>query len=135
MWRQFPPKAQEAILRLSDASGSDRQAGLAEAVNKLMVQPAMFGTEPILPGPPPSAEVAGRAVKENRATLERLFPGSLTGDPQALSWHRPAKLAYSLGYALVMWLLIFGTLGFFQARCPDPVGRDRCPRCQASCRQ
>ena len=119
LWRQFPPKAQEAILRLSDASDPNRRAGLAEAVNKLLVQPAMFGTEPILPGPPPPAEVARRAVVENRATLDRLFPGLLAGDPGALSWYRPAKLAYSLGYALVMWLLIFGTLGFFQARCPD----------------
>ena len=119
LWRQFPQKAQEAILRLSDASDPNRRDGLAEAVNKLLVQPAMFGTEPIVPGPPPPAEVAGRAVRENRATLDRLFPGLLAGDPGALSWYRPAKLAYSLGYALVMWLLIFGTLGFFQAHCPD----------------
>ncbi len=119
LWRHFPPKAQEAILRLSDASDPNRRAGLAEAINKLMVQPAMFGTEPILPGPPPPAAVSRRAVVENRAILNRLFPGSLVGDPQALSWYRPTKLAYSLGYALVMWLLIFGTLGFFQASCPD----------------
>jgi hypothetical protein len=119
LWRQFPPKAQEAILRLSDASDPNRRDGLAEAVNKLLVQPAMFGAEPIVPGPPPPAEVAGRAVRENRATLDRLFPGLLASDPGALSWYRPAKLAYSLGYALVMWLLIFGTLGFFQAHCPD----------------
>jgi hypothetical protein len=119
LWRQFPPKAHEAILSLSDASDPNRRAGLAEAINKLMVQPAMFGSDPILPGPPPPAEVAGRAVVENRAALERLFPGSLAGDPRALKWYRPAKFAYSLGYGLVMWLLIFGTLGFFQARCPD----------------
>ena len=119
LWRQFPPKAQEAILRLSDTSDPNRRAGLAEAVNKLIVQPAMFGTDPILPGPPPPAEVADRAVRANRAILDRLFPGSLAVDPHSLSWYRPAKLAYSLGYALVMWLLIFGTLGFFQARCPD----------------
>jgi peptidoglycan/LPS O-acetylase OafA/YrhL len=119
LWRQFPPKAQEAILRLSDASDPNRRAGLAGAIKNLMVQPAMFGTERILPGPPPPVEVGRRAMAENRATLERLFPGSLAGDPRALSWYRPAKLAYSLGYALVMWLLVFGTVGFFQARCPE----------------
>jgi hypothetical protein len=119
LWRQFPPKAQEAIQRLSGASAADRRAGLAEAINKLLVQPAMFGAAPIPPGPPPPAEVAGRAVRVNRATLDRLFPGMLVGNPLALSWYLPVRFAYSLGYALVMWLLIFGTLGFFQAYCPD----------------
>ncbi len=117
LWRRLLPKAHETILRMSDGSGPDHRAGVADAINKLLIQPAMFGTESIPVGLPPPADVASRATIENRATLERLFPGSLAGNPQALSWYRPAKLAYSMGYGLVMWLLIFGTLGLFQARC------------------
>jgi peptidoglycan/LPS O-acetylase OafA/YrhL len=57
-------------------------------------------------------------VVENRAELDRLFVGSLAGDPKEVGWYRPAKFVYSMGYALTMWLFVFGTLGFFQERCP-----------------
>ena len=52
-----------------------------------------------------------------RASLPRLFAGSLAGEPLKSSGYHQKKLAYSVGYDLVLWLLLFGTLGFFQARC------------------
>ena len=52
------------------------------------------------------------------AKLDQLFGGSLAGNPHQWRLYHPVKLGYSMGYALVMWLLVFGTLGFFQAAFP-----------------
>jgi peptidoglycan/LPS O-acetylase OafA/YrhL len=118
LWSHLPTPARDAILGMSALSGPDQRTGVATAITSMMVQPGMFSAEPIPTGSRPPPDVAQRAVAENRLVLERLFADSLAGDPRTLRWYRPAKLVYSLGYALGMWLLVFGTLGFFQARWP-----------------
>jgi hypothetical protein len=80
--------------------------------------PGLFSSEPIPPDVPPSPAIARAALPQNRAILDQVFAGSISGDPRANPWYFPAKLGYSFGYSLVMWLLVFGTLGFFQDWCP-----------------
>jgi peptidoglycan/LPS O-acetylase OafA/YrhL len=57
--------------------------------------------------------------------LEEVFAGSVVGNPRELSWYAPVKLVYSIGYAVVMWLLVLGTLGFFHDRFPEHSPRWR----------
>ena len=118
LWSHLPPAVGEKILALSENVNAHKEAGVAQVLATLMVQPALFRPEEIPPGSKPSRREAIRALAENRAKLDQLFAGSLAGDPRELGWYRPAKLAYSIGYGLVMWLLLFGTVGFFQARFP-----------------
>jgi peptidoglycan/LPS O-acetylase OafA/YrhL len=118
LWRQVPRPAREAILRLTDDAGLDARAGVLQVLMGVLIHPAALGAEPIAPGPRPPPGVAFPALAANRITLERLMDGALVGDLRQLPWYGPAKLAYSIGYSLVTWLLVVGTLGFFQARCP-----------------
>ena len=63
--------------------GALSATSVADAIDKLLVDPHMFGAELLAPGSPPAADAAIRAKRENRATLERLFPDSLAGNPLA----------------------------------------------------
>ncbi len=116
-WTHLKPGAQQRILKMTAEATLDQRAGVANTLGKLLAKPHLFQTNTIPPGSAPAPAEAQRVLLENRAKLERLFAGSLAGDPLKLGWYRPVKLAYSVGYGLVMWLLLFGTLGFFQARC------------------
>lgn len=118
LWHHVPAAVQAKILALSADATPDQRTGVATTIGKLLIQPAMFQAEDIPAGFKPAPENAASALKQNRATLDQLFPGTLAGDPRLLGWYQPAKLAFSMGYGLVLWLLLFGTLGFFQARFP-----------------
>jgi peptidoglycan/LPS O-acetylase OafA/YrhL len=118
LWAHLPPVAAEKILALSADAGAYQRVGVAKELGKLLRQPALFRPEPTPVGFKPSPGEADRALIENRAKLDQLFAGSLTGDRRKLGWYQPAKLAFSTGYSLVLWLLLFGTLGIFQAQCP-----------------
>jgi hypothetical protein len=54
-----------------------------------------------------------------------MLPGLIIDNPRQVSWYSPVKLGYSVGYSVVMCLLVFGTLGCFQALCSahSPVWR------------
>lgn len=117
LWGQLRPAVQQRVLTLTDRATPDERAGVAEALDRLLPQPGMFRPDPIPFGVLPPLADARRAMVANRTELERLFAGALAGDPRKLGGYRLAKLAYSIGYGLVMWLLLFGTLGFFQALC------------------
>ena len=54
----------------------------------------------------------------NRGLLEQAFAGVILGNPRAHTYYTPLKLGYSISYAVVMWLLVLGTLGFFHDRFP-----------------
>jgi peptidoglycan/LPS O-acetylase OafA/YrhL len=97
---------------------ADQRVGVAKELTKVLRQPALFGPEAGPPGFKSPPRDADRTLIENRVKLDQLFAGSLAGDRQKLGWYQPAKLAFCMGYSLVMWLLLFGTLGFFQAQCP-----------------
>jgi hypothetical protein len=118
LWAHLPPAVGRRILALSGDANADQRVGVAKELTKVLRQPALFGPEAGPPGFKPPSKEADRALIENRAKLDHLFAGSLAGDRQKLGWYQPAKLAFSMGYSLVLWLLLFGTLGFFQAKCP-----------------
>jgi peptidoglycan/LPS O-acetylase OafA/YrhL len=117
LWRHIPAGNQKKILALSGDADPDQRAGVSQVIGKLLSQPAMVQAEAIRAGFKPSRDESDRALEHNRAKLQQLFPGMLAGNPNLLGWYLPAKLAFSAGYGLVMWLLIFGTLGFFQEKC------------------
>lgn len=119
LWSHLSPVVREKILALSEDANPYQQVGIAADLAKRLRQPGAFRPEPIPQGGNRTPADADRAMIENRAELDRLFAGSLAGDRRKLGWYRPAKLAYSVGYALIMWLLLFGTLGFFQECFPS----------------
>lgn len=118
LWAALPPAKQAAILNLSPSAHADVQAGVCEAVNKVLVLPDLFRDATDSVGGPGKGQrlpaTGTEGLAGNRRVFEDLFQGTVTGDPRTWFWFAPAKLAYSLGYGLVMWLLVFGTLGFFQ---------------------
>lgn len=111
VWSLLRPGERERIMAMTARSGPDARAGAVKAVAKLMHRPDMFGANA------DSAPPGDRAVLMNRVAIEQLFAGAVAGDPRKLAWYQPAKLVFSMGYGLVTWLLLFGTVGFFQARC------------------
>ncbi len=116
--RHLPPPARQVILRLTDGANLDARAGVLQTLMAALIQPAAFGVEPIPPGPRPPPAIAWPALAANRATLERLMDGALVGDLRQTRWYGTTKLAYSVAYSAVTWLLVLGTLGFFQERFP-----------------
>jgi hypothetical protein len=118
LWGHLAPALREAVLRLTDEAPLDARAGVLQTLGTVLIQPGAFGPDPIPPGPRPPPAVAFAAYASNRAKLERLMDGALAGDLRQLPWFWPAKLAYALTYSLVTWLLLLGTLGFFQERWP-----------------
>lgn len=117
LWQRLDEPSRAAILKLSGEARPEPRAGVCEALNKLLAQPHPFLAATNTPAPSAETLDGERLAAQNRARLDELFAPSLIPDPRHQPWYRPAKLAYSLGYAFVMWLLVFGTLGLFQARC------------------
>jgi hypothetical protein len=117
LWRLIPNQVQANILALSAANGPDVQAGVALYLNSLLRQSGLFATELPPEEKEEPVQPLSSLLDQNRAILDRLFAGSLAGGPVEWPGYARVKLLYSLGYALVMWLLIFGTLGFFHERC------------------
>jgi hypothetical protein len=124
LWQRIPLSTRAVILRLSESGSFDERARLAQELNRVLMLPGLFSSEPLSPDVRPAPEIAHAALPQNRAILDQLFAGSLSGDPRAVRWYYPAKLGYSVGYSLVMWLLVFGSLGFFKtgARGTAPPG-------------
>jgi hypothetical protein len=116
-WAHLRPNEQQRILSATATASVDQRIGIINALGKQLGNPALFQTDAIPSKVVLSSAEISRVQLENRKELERLFAGSIAGDPLKSGWYRPVKLAYSLGYGLVMWLFLFGTLGFFQARC------------------
>jgi peptidoglycan/LPS O-acetylase OafA/YrhL len=117
-WHHLPEPERRIILLLSEKADVGHRTGVCESINRVLHETALFRAEPLPLGVIPKASEAHRARISNRLVLERLFEGFIISDLRELPWYWPVKLVYSIGYGLVMWLLVFGTLGFFQARCP-----------------
>lgn len=117
LWQRLPPPAQQAIARLPAAPSFDARAGVCEALNRLLLHPQLFSLETAGPAGLPTAEEARQRLERNRATLDGLMAGAITGDPTRQPGYQERKLAFSCGYGLLMWLLVLGCLGFFQANC------------------
>jgi peptidoglycan/LPS O-acetylase OafA/YrhL len=126
LWQALPEASRAAILDLPAESPPDAQAGVCEAINKALIMPDLFNPAEETGRPSPSATPMrpvesgspGKIVLANRQILEQVFAKMLIGDPRQHSWYGPVKLAYSIGYAVIMWLLVLGTLGFFHDRFP-----------------
>ena len=115
-WQHLPAPSRAAITALPADPRPDPINGACNAINSVLFNPAVFAAGP-LPGASPAAPGASRIRAENRATLVRLLGGALHGNPVTQPGYATYKLVYSLGYALMMWLMAFATLGGFQALC------------------
>ncbi len=114
--QHLPAPTRAAIAALSAAPRPDAINGVCNAINGVLFNPALFTAGP-MPAASPAAPDAPRIRAENRVKLERLLDGALHRDPVTLPAYAVRKLIYSLGYALMMWLLALATLGVFQALC------------------
>lgn len=114
-WQHLPEPARKVILQLPANPGPDLKTGVCDAINKVLIAPALFEA-----GPPPAealptaAEAAARLVR-HRAILDELLAGAVAGDPLKLPSYSALKLGFALSYSLMMWLLVFGSIGCFQA--------------------
>lgn len=116
LWQHLPPPTRAAVAALPADPRPDAINGVCNAINGLLSHPALFAAGST-PAASPAALDAPRLRMQNRTTLERLFGGALNGNPSAQPSYFSLKLVYSLGYALMTWLLVLGTLGIFQALC------------------
>ncbi len=115
VWAAISPTTSRDVIRgMSSDASLEVRTGVCETMNKLIAQPRLFSGGDVGAGGSPIAHTR----LENRRILERLFAGSLAHDPREISWFWPVKLVYSIAYGMVMWLFVFGTLSFFQDRCP-----------------
>jgi hypothetical protein len=118
LWRHLPAPVQTQITRLQGAAVKpDECAGIAEALNKVLVLPGLFSEAVFVAGAPLPAAAQRQLLAAHRLELERFFPDVVSGNPRQFSWFPAVKLGYAIGYSLVMWLLLFGTLGAFQELC------------------
>lgn len=102
------------IQSLSDNPSQDVRAGVCDLINKrLLVNPNLFADLRDQSSREESLGI-GTIALENRHSLEKAFPGLIAGNPTNTPWYYPMKFVYSVGYALVVWLLVLGTLGAFQ---------------------
>ena len=114
-WQHLPEPARTAIMHLPANPSPDRKTGVCEAINKALITPEPFAAgAPPVEGIPTAAEAAARLTR-HRAVLDDLFAGAVLGDPLKLPSYSVLKLGFALGYALMMWLLVFGSIGCFQA--------------------
>jgi peptidoglycan/LPS O-acetylase OafA/YrhL len=133
LWQALPPSSRAVILELPAESAPDVQSGVCAAINKLLLLPDLFNHTRRTETPSPTGAstryaesgVGEGAVLTNRRVLEEIFAGAVIGNPREVSWYDQVKLAYSIGYAVVMWLLVLGTLGFFHDRFPGHSPRWR----------
>lgn len=118
LWRHLPVPVQAQITRLQGAAVKpDECVGISEALNKALVLPGLFTEAALAAGAPLPAAAQRQLLADNRLELERLFPNVVSGNPRQFDWFPAVKLGYAIGYSLVMWLLLFGTLGAFQELC------------------
>jgi len=113
-WQHLPEPARKVIMQLPANPGPDLMTGVCEAINKALITPDLFAAGAPPAGIPTAAEAGARLI-QHRAILEELFAGAVTGDPLKLPSYSRLKLGFALGYALMMWLLVFGSIGCFQA--------------------
>jgi peptidoglycan/LPS O-acetylase OafA/YrhL len=106
---------QLAILDLDADSSIDQQAGVCRTLTTVITTAGRFTDEGLVANEA-SSWLPIDVVKQNRHRLESIFGDTLTRNPRG-PWYLPTKYLYSVGYALIMWLLVFGTLGAFQDRC------------------
>jgi peptidoglycan/LPS O-acetylase OafA/YrhL len=114
-WKHVPDWDRAPMLALPENPSASVQIGLCRNLSRLLEKPGLFGP----------AQGESQALLENRRIFEKLFAGSVRGDPRLLPWYEPVKLGYSFGYGLLMWLLVYATVGFFQDRfnAPSPALR------------
>lgn len=118
LWQRLPELVRRTILQLPPAPSPNAKAGVCDQLNRLLTQDGLFSAAPAAPAAIPSAAQAHRLSTQHRATLENLFAGEIIPAPVTQPSYSAIKLAYSFGYALTMWLLVFGTIGFFHAVFP-----------------
>jgi peptidoglycan/LPS O-acetylase OafA/YrhL len=115
VWAAISPTTNRDVIRgMSSDASLEVRTGVCGTMNKLIAQPGLFSGGDAGAGGSPIAHT----LLENRRILERLLAGSLAHDPREISWFWPVKLVYSIAYGMVMWLFVFGSLSFFQDRCP-----------------
>ena len=115
-WNHVPEWDRGPMLALAPHPAPSVKIGLCRNLTRLLAKPDLLGL-----GPAQDGEVR----LNNRHQLEKIFAGAITGDPREIPWYSMAKLSFSMGFGLAMWLLVFGALGFFQARFsrPNPLLR------------
>lgn len=104
-WKHVPEWDRNPILSLPPDPAPSVKIGLCRNLNRLLVIPDLFAS-----GHPEDATLY------NRHKLEKIFGSALRTDPRDIPWYGQVKLVYSMGYGLVMWLLVYSALGFFQSR-------------------
>lgn len=112
MWAKMAELSQLTIAAAKPEASPEVQAGVCRQISGMLGQAGLFET----PGNSPSEQVSlDEIVLANRHAFEKLASGMLIGDPREFSWYYPLKFGYSYLYSLVMWLLVFGSIGFFQS--------------------
>lgn len=116
LWQNLPAPMQTAIQWFPERGGPMVQAGICKGLTQLLRDPNLFSSNSGADAAKPAAG-GPEVLAANRARLEALLGGVLSGDPNQRAGHGAVKLVYSIGYGLLMWLMVFASLGLFQAYC------------------
>lgn len=113
-WKNVPEWDRGPILALPPDPDPSVKVGLCRNLSRLLSIPDLLA-----PGHPADARL------DNRRRLEDLFGGALAADPREMPWYGAAKFIYATSCGLMTWLLVYGVLGFCQARfrAPNPLLR------------
>ena len=115
-WDHLSAQSKKILTNVVPDSSIHAQASAVKEISKSLSIDGLF--DPIAApaeGEDPQVTFTDEGgVMKNRRRLEELMQGSLRGSPYEISWYWPAKFGYSILYASVTWLFVFGTIGFFQ---------------------
>ncbi len=125
LWQTLPA-ANQRFIREHATATENQLAGLLETINRSTVIDTDFPQRvdtASLGLPLPARKIlqntaSSRTTDEvallNRKILEAGFNGTICSEDVNRPYYYPMRAAYSYGYSLITWLLIFGCIGFTQ---------------------